>query len=103
MFRRILRRATNTDGQLLFEFIDGRAVTVDYKAFLNGYREITRIADQQLELEPKKRHYEKELARLLKYYANQPMHDEVTEAFKKQDGSHSAILRDWEYYFIINN
>lgn len=103
MFRRILRQAKNKDGILLFELIDGRVYRIDYRAFLTTYKGIMKDAQELLELVPGKKTHEEALEKLKRDFANPKMLDQLIDSFRKKDGSGSALLRDWEYYYIAIN
>jgi hypothetical protein len=100
MFRRILKQATNKDGLLYFELIDGRVYRIDYRAFLKTYKDIIKDAEELLALVPGKKTHDEALTKLQKDYANPKMLDQLIESFMKKDGRGSALLRDWEYYYI---
>lgn len=103
MLKRILRKATNRDGELLFELIDGRTYQFNYKAYQAKFKEIVNTANRILAVYPKKKTHEGEMEKLMKYYAPPCMIDGVAKSFIAEDEENNRMLEQWEYMYILTS
>lgn len=103
MLKRILRKATNRDGELLFELIDGRTYQFNYKSYQAKFKEIVNTANRILAVYPKKKTHEGEMEKLMKYYAPPCMIDGVAKSFIAEDEENNRMLEQWEYMYILTS
>ncbi|HUW39431.1 MAG TPA: recombinase family protein [Rectinemataceae bacterium] len=103
MLKRILRKATTKDGELMFELIDGRSYQFSYKAYQAKFKEIVSTANRILAVYPKKKTHEGEMEKLMKYYAPPCMIDGVVKSFVSEDESNNQMLEQWEFMYILTS
>lgn len=98
MMKKILVSATDKDGLLRFEFIDGRVCCADYSNYLAFLKKIKREADAAYSPD-RLEQYKKEMAKLKKTYASEIMADEVAATLKK---GHPDTVNKWllNYFFV---